>query len=544
MDAAAKKALIKKLAVAANFHRNYAAEGRAWFVDRLIRKMEAEIPTPGDAAITSRATDVVTKSNAVVKAKQDYAIGVKLGSSLAKIQSRRRIEILYGIIASNPTLIEPANQDMLLWIARRRLRGVTRMDFFVNRNSQGYFRYVDRCPSAQGIWRLNTDAQPFWEPLGGSKNPPPGIYHFLLKRPASGDPDHVRAIAKVFTAKASACDGNLVDCGLACGAVLLDTLVEAKDAPKLLKKVDSRGPKSLGIHSATRETPESMILDTGAEGLFERVPALVGDLQVGDHAYIFNHPLYKVFKPNGSWTGEHSLVYGCGDRGVRSRKGIFFGGHGKEGTVYDFYDDFLAELQTQLHRSFRIAAIFLNSKENGTPAPSLSDSTTRTKPDGTVVALELHQFDVGFRYRNFQKAPTKANSKPEISETGFAIAYSPTENLFAITKPRKIIEIISAGNLLESISFERLGPNPGGTAQFEPTDWKILYQDRSTNAAKHYELFTRVKGKLTFKPLTIDELFESPFAKPNPTKEEILTTRPRTDASAAYLSFLRTNGAM
>jgi hypothetical protein len=543
MDAAAKKALIKKLVVSANFHKNYAKGGRAWFVDRLIRNLEAQTPAPSDATITSNVTDVVTKSKAVVKAKQGYAIGVRLGSTLAKVQAGRRVEILYGIIASNPALVEPANDDMLGWIARRRLRGVTRMDFFVNPNSQGYFRYPDRCPGVH-VWRLNTDAQPFWDPLAGSVDPPPGIFYFPLKRPASGDPDYLVAIAKVFTKKKVACDGNLVDCGLACGAVLLDTLVEGKDAPKLLKKVDSRGPKSLGIHSTTRETPESMILDTGGEGLYERVPVLVGDLQVGDHAYIFNHPLYKVFRPTGSWTGEHSLVYSCGDRGIRSRKGIFFGGHGKEGTVYDFYDDFLAELQTHLHRSFRVAAVFLNFKQGGSPAPSISDTRTWTKPNGTTVPLELHQFDVGFSYRDFQKAPTKAKPQPKISETGFAIGYFPTDNVFVIAKPRKIIEIVQANNFLEAIPFERPGPNPGGTAQFEPTGWKIVYTDRSTNADKHYDLFTRARGKLAFRPLTIDELFESPFAKPDPTKEEIVATRPRVDTSAAYLSFLRSNGAM
>ena len=547
MDAAAKNALIQKLAVPANFHKHYAAEGREWFVDRLIRNMQAQTPSPSDAAIATTVTDVVTKSKAVIKAKQNYAIGVPVGSALAKIQAGRRIEILYGIIASNAALVEPANDDMLGWIARRRLRGVTRMDFYVNPNSQGYFRYPDTCPSAKGIWRLNSDAQPSsWAPLGGSNVPPPGIYFFLLQRPASGDPDYVKAISKVFTRKGKGkeCAGNLVDCGLACGAVLLDTLVEAKNAPKLLKKVDSRGPKSLGIHSATRETPESMILDTSAEGLYERVPVLVGDLQVGDHAYIFNHPLYKVFVPNGSWTGEHSLVYNCGDRSIKSRKGILFGGHGKEGTVFDFYDAFLAELQTYLHRAFRIAAIFLNFKQNGTPAPSISDTTPWTLPDGSATTLELHQFDVSFRYRNFQKTPTKAKPQPENSETGFVIGHLPSVNKFVIAKPRRIIEVLQANELLEAIVFRRPGPNPGGPAQFEPTDWKILYTDRSTGADKDYDLFTRAKGKLTFKPLTIDELFESPFAKPDPKKEEIVTTRPRADTSAAYLSFLRTNGAM
>ena len=101
-------------------------------------------------------------------AKRDFAIGVKLGKSLASIQRGRRVEILYGCIATDQALAETANADLLDWTAKRRLRGVTRMDFFVNPNGQGYFRYPKTCKTNRK-WRVNVDAQPFWNPSPASQ---------------------------------------------------------------------------------------------------------------------------------------------------------------------------------------------------------------------------------------------------------------------------------------------------------------------------------------------------------------------------------------
>ncbi len=39
-------------------------------------------------------------------------------------------------------------------------------------------------------------------------------------------------------------------------------------------------------------------------------------------------------------------MFSSGDRNHRSQKGFVFGGHGKNGTLYQFYNDFVKELAT------------------------------------------------------------------------------------------------------------------------------------------------------------------------------------------------------
>ena len=145
MDAKAKKALVDTLSDAKNFDTLYPTDSRRWFVDMAIRAFEAQ--SMSDVQIETKTIDLIVKATRIVMAKRDFTIGLKVGSSLDKIQRKRRVEILYGAIASHPEFGETANADLLEWDARRRLRGVTRMDFFVNPNSQGYFRYPKTCPT-------------------------------------------------------------------------------------------------------------------------------------------------------------------------------------------------------------------------------------------------------------------------------------------------------------------------------------------------------------------------------------------------------------
>jgi len=545
MDAKAKKALVDTLSDAKNFDTLYPTDSRRWFVDMAIRAFEAQ--SMSDVQIETKTIDLIVKATRIVMAKRDFSIGLKVGSSLDKIQRKRRVEILYGAIASHPEFGETANADLLEWDARRRLRGVTRMDFFVNPNSQGYFRYPKTCPTNER-WRLNVDAQAFWEE---SPAPPAYQYPFPLKRPTTGDPNYVTAIGKVWTAKKKPCEGNLLDCGVTAGAVMLDSVLEAKDQPKLLKKVDSRGATNLAIHHISRADDDSFIGDPGAEGLFERGSVAVGDLQVGDHVYIFNHGLYKEFRPTGSWTGEHSLVFNAGDRNYRSKNGFHFGGHGKEGTVFAFYDDFLAELQTYLHRAFRIGAIFLAWKNSGgTTVPAAQVQTVHESVPwkGNQIAIDLHEFKVGYSYPDYQKAPKKGEGKPKIRETGFVVAYAPAIKRFLILKARTLLDIDPPKWHLEAITFER----KDGTPEFDPLGWAILYVDPTKPeppagqdpVPERYEVFTKDRTGLTPKKLTIDDLFKSPFAKRDPKKEPIAMTRPRVSFTSAYKTFLSANGAI
>ena len=428
---------------------------------------------------------------------------------------------------------------------------MTRMDVFVNPNSQGYFRYPRTC-SANQTWRVNVDAQPYWE----SAPPPPEPWPIPLKRPTTGSPDIVQALAKLFTAKSTPCDGNLLDCALTAGAVLLDSLLEAKDPVKLLKELDDRvvvgGRTNVALHHITKATQASYIGDDRPTGLFERANVLVGDLQVGDHVYVFNHPLYKVFHPNDDWTGEHSLIYNGGDRDPKSKAGYRLGGHGKEGTVYSFYADFLKELQTDLHRAFRIGGIFLAWKRSGGTIPATAQVMTAstTAPfDGGTVAVDLHQFDVDYKYPDYTKAPKKGK-RPEKRETGFVIADVPSLRRFLILKARRLTDVDLPTWTAEAITFQR---SAAAGAEFDPVPWAIMYLDLSKvdedpatplPALDRWELFERKGSALGQRMLTIDDLFKSPFAKWNVNAQEIGATRPRVSFTAAYKTFLSASGAI
>jgi hypothetical protein len=539
VDAAKKKQLVDQLADAKNFDALFANASRRWFVDKAIRTFEAQ--SMSDVQIETKTIDLIVKATTIVMAKRDYTIGVPVGSSLQKIQRKRRVEILYGAIALHPELGETANAKVLDWIAKRRLRAVTRMDFFVNPNWQGYFRYPRTCPS-NTKWRLNVDAQPYWEP---SPAYPAEQYPFPLKRPATGSPDYVTAIAKIWTKHKTPCNGNLLDCATTTGAVLLETLMEARDPPTLLAKLDARSPTNLAVHHVGMVGHDTFINDNGPEGVFDKPDVLIDDLVVGDHVYIHNHPLYKVFRPNDSWTGEHSLVYNCGDRGVRSKSGYYFGGHGKEGTVYAFYDAFLTELQTYLHRAYRIGAIFLVWLDSGmTTIPTsqvISDTLPFNSPNGPI-PVDLYQFNVSYKYNDYEKAPSKARKKPQKSETGFVIGHFSTQNVFVICKQKTLIDVIKDGKFSEAIAFERTADDPGHV--FDPVQWGVSYTEHDSGTNQRFMLYTREKGKLAFKPLTMDDLFDAPFGKRDPKKEEIAATRPRASATAAYTTFLSTNGAI
>ena len=320
-------------------------------------------------------------------------------------------------------------------------------------------------------------------------------------------------------------------------------MFEAKDRAKLLKKLDSVKADYLAIDQDF--VAKNFMTDAGSEGLFTRDDRIVEDTEVGNYHYIFNHPLYKTFKPTGSWRGEHSLVFNAGDRDVHSKDGIVFGGHGMIGTVYKFYDKFLVELQTDLHRAYRIGAVFLYwLKSNKTAFPGKVTSSNRQMTlDGTPnVAYELDIFTVSFKFNNWMKPATK-KGVAQTNETGFAIAYFPSKNRFYLARRKTEADVVADGVITNAAPFQRTA-TVGGDGEFDPINWGVTYQDLSTSTTKRYELYQKVGGKLTFTPLTIDDLFESPFFKDDPKKEEIFTVSPRIDFGASYKSFLTTNGGI
>jgi hypothetical protein len=113
-----------------------------------------------DADLESTVTTLLTTAKTLARAKADLKIGIKLDKKRAATEraSRgRRVEILYGLIATDPKLADAANAAYLDFMARRRYRSIERMQLFVNPNGRGYFRYPDTCATnfSNARWHWN-----------------------------------------------------------------------------------------------------------------------------------------------------------------------------------------------------------------------------------------------------------------------------------------------------------------------------------------------------------------------------------------------------
>jgi len=425
------------------------------------------------------------------------------------------------------------------------------MDYYVNPNYQGYFRYPKRCSPTSG-YQVNTDARGHWDPYNIN-----GRTYFELENP-TGTNDPATAIEKLFKKyrKADRCDGNLLDCSRVLTIVLMDTLREAKHENKLLKKIGSKRVRNIGIyHPFPFGTNTYFLDDKTSEALFERLIVPVKDLQIGDHVYIYNHGLYKKFHAGASWQGEHSLVYLFGNKNYKSSSGYLFGGHGKEGTLYKFYTDFLKELKTSVSRAYKIGKIYLQYRQSGdTSLPS----SVMQKGSATLngVTYDLYQYNNVFKYKNYKAKKKRAKQPPWKSETGFLIVQSRSTNQFFLVTEKKISDT-SGGKVTNSIRFKSAisSPLPDASTNYNPTNWGVIYEQRIVEEKtdkslelklieKNWKLFQETNGRIHIHQLEINDLFENPFLGHNAGgSETLIVNRPRVNFDAIYQTFLKNNGA-
>jgi hypothetical protein len=538
MDEKKKKDLIKKLSGEKDFDKDYSAANRRWFVDKLIRVFEAQ--GQSDAQIEQKTATTIRDAKTVVKAKRDFRIGFRTEEKFARTNRKRRVEILYGAIAHHPEFTTSANAKFLDYIARRRYRTIARMELFVNPNSRGFFRYPETCPADQR-WRVNVDANGHWDRVAGSKTGLPQT----IKPQAGGDVDPVASINKLYVSKKDPCKGNLFDCAVTLSIIFMDSLQESRKPNDLLKALHGRGNPYLSIIHIN--IGSHFLTDNSANSMFEKLHHPPEDIQIGDHVYIFNHPLYKLFNPTGSWRGEHSLLANCGNRKVESEDGLVFVGHGMVGTVHKFYNKLLLELQTLLYRAYRIGKLFLEYKRtNGSSQPaskvSFSDHVL-TDPGGGTRNARLYHFDIDFKFNDYQKTPTRQNKKPQRTEHGFVIVHLTSENKFGIHEKKSIADALADQPLVNIIPFDRV-PHDPGEELYDAAYWSIFYPDPTTGIITHFPVFNVHRNTVVIRQVTLKDLFNVPFAKADPAATGAHMTRPRVDFGSAYQSFLTTNGAL
>ncbi len=564
MDAKKRLDLVKALADVKNFDSRYSAPNRLWFADKLIRELEAE--GLADTTVEQKTREVIQQAKTVVKANRDFSLklaaegNARFTKRALQDTLKHRVEILYGAIASDRRFAEPKHLNYLLFIARRRFRTFCRMYFWVNPNPQGYFNYPHRCKKDQR-WRVNEDAEPFWERQIPAKDVP-----IRLEPQADGAVDPVTALAKVFVKKTDPCNGNLLDCSTVASLLFMESLLEASSHDRFLKKLASRGTGYLIIHQLGFAASPNFYKDPTGEGVMQLVGIPAVNLQNGDHVYIFNHPLYKTFRPTGSWRGEHALVYSVGDRNYRSKDGFLFGGHGKDGTLFQFYNAFLSELKSHLAIARQLMVAHLTFMRGGAPAiaPGTVSEEEHTIIIGNAAAApyRLLEYDKNVRAKDYTKIPIKTKPKPKSAAPAFVIAQSKTEHVFyldQVAKPdedesldknlkKTIAEIVALGKLSHPIKFKRLTPPvPGASLEsiYAEYAWVVEYFDRSTGTNETWSFYEVIGGvTVKRKELTHEDLFRSPFALFTKKGTDLRVSQPKVDFGEGHQSFLSTNGAL
>ncbi len=542
-----KVTIIRALSTRVYFNRHYSPINRNWFIRHMIDYYSAH--GVADSAIRSTVQTFLTTCKTIVNSKQNFTIGVPFGAAIVRAKKTRRIEILYGAMAANPDLSIAANANLLDFIVKRRYRSVMRMDYFVNPNHQGYFRYPGTCSTSGGNYQVNISATAYWTRYTNQ-------YFRTLSPPAPLLP--IINIEKLFIRKSNPCEGNLLDCARVMTVIFMDSLFESHDRtvllPYLVAKPDfaytvpGSSPAVtynfayLGICHPHDEPIVQFITDTSSEGLFSKPNVPPTDLQVGDHVYIYNHPLYKVFNPNGSWRGEHALVYDINNRNYRSRNGFLFGGHGKEGTLYQFYSAFMQELKTHIERTYAISKVHLEFRQAG----NVSDGT-HTITGGTVIINTTTTGVKIFEYHKTISYTDYGNRGRTRTQSQFVVAHgNGLPYLFWIDKETTTAGLIANGQPTEPIPLKRrTNPAPGSssTDEYNPEFYSIVYRKPDSTTDEFYNLFQRVSGRIRLKQINIADLFADPFMV-NPGTSDLRTTQPRSDASSAYQTFLRAHSAI
>jgi len=551
-----KVEIINALHTRSNFNRQYTLVNRNWFIRHMIEHYSAS--GVADAMIRNTVRTFIDSCKTIVNAKRNFTIGVNFSTAIVRSKLRRRVEVVYGALAAKPELAQSANENLLDFIIKRRYRAVMRMDYFVNPNSGGYFRYPKTCSTNTG-YQVNEDANTFWVAFNY-------LGRFFKLSPPNPNPPQVLAsfkIDKLFTRKSDPCLGNLLDCARVLSVVFMDTLFEAINKDTLFIHLESKPdfvvttppPSSvvlrhphLSICHVNSDVNAHFIMDSTSEGLFSKLDVPATDLQVGDHVYIYNHPLYKVFNPNGSWRGEHALVYDLENRNYRSSSGFMFGGHGKEGTLYQFYSAFMQELKTHLERAYKIGKVHLEFLQSVSPvlgSNALSGGGTVTVANaslniaGTIEAVILFEYQKTIRYSDYERNGARQ------TVNRFVIV-QPKQFAFWIDDNNTNAAVIAAGRPTIPIPIQRrIAPASGATRtdQYDPEFYSIPYRKEGSANVEFYDLFRKVNGSIRIRQIRINDLFADPFSVV-PGTSDLKTTQPKVDVSTSYQTFLRAKGAI
>lgn len=497
-DADKKKLIAEIVSDSKNFELSLHDKGRVWFVDQLIRSLESTVPPTPDAQIPARVREIVIKTKALVAAKEAIPLKIPLERTHKSWHGStrpRRIEAIYGVIAADPSLVEPAADKYLDLAIRRRYRTIARMELWV---SFPLVRYPD---AMCNTYKINNDAEPHWDvalplalPNGGD------LPRWTLKTaPASVVP----AVEKLWTTPVASCDGNVLECATAMTTVLIDSLLETRDPNAFLRAVHARAPLYLAICNPTGDLP-NFVQDDDPRRVFTTTHGSIDDLQIGDYVYVFNHPLYLVFEPGGFFSGEHAVVTGCFNRDPL--KGFEISGHGvPPKTIHALHQDLLKHLQTTMDRLFVIAAAFLDFIKAPVAAPDVIFHQQPVMVGDQPHDTHFYLFDRQFTYRNFNGTTVRAET-----ERRYLIVYIPDLHQMGLHDSTDMdIARANPGAVIPLVLFTSVPPEE----ELNPIHWGIPYKPHFSETVDHWPLFRRDNGTLTVNLIEARDMPDPPLGR-------------------------------
>jgi hypothetical protein len=486
-EADKQKLIAEIIGVPTNFELSLSDEGRRWFVDRLIRSLETGTPPTPDAGIPAKVRAVVGATKTIATAKAAIKLKIPLETSHKGWHGTthpRRIEVIYGAIAADPSLADAANDKQLDLVIRRRYRSIARMELWVNGGgATPLFQYPDDTCTAL---RINASAVPLWNvATPHSDSSGRTLPRWTIKTAAASV---VPAVEKLWDAPGAACQGNVLECATAMSTVLMDSLLESRDSNVLLRALHARGPQYLAICNPTLgDAVPNFVLDGDARRVFDTRHIAMDDLQVGDYVYVWNHALYPVFKPFGAWSGEHALVVAARTRDQLN--GFRVSGHGVgPKTIAMLHAELLALLQSVQDALYVVGSQFLEFLEAGTSEPDVTFDQRQFMIRGQLRDTHFYLFDRPFTFTNYTVNPVAPETQPR-----FLIVYVPDIQEFGLHRSQVMAEaVVSPFNVIPVVQFRSVDP----AEQFDPVNWGIPYTDHLSTTEDVWPLFRRDNGEL------------------------------------------------
>jgi len=287
--------------------------------------------------------------------------------------------------------------------------------------------------------------------------------------------------------------------------------------------------------------PYHVITDSRTDhALFEQVTVKAADLQVGDHVYVINHPLYKVYYPTGAWGGEHSFISEIGSRDSATsafRTSLKVEGHGLNNTLLGMVTEMLDWNNVVLSILGALTRIHLDYlKTNGRKSTAKVTFIVRPEPTETPpVQINVFEYAVPYTYTALVNGKQQRITKTK----GFVIKEraSDPDSKF------QVFNIDGTDSTTPSTVFLRVDFTGSGPAErFMPSKWAAPFFNPQTGSLEAQPLFE--KDNKTPKLLTFDDLVKSkPFSVTDDSGDAYVT-RPRVSFDPAYQAFLKSNGAI